>query len=204
MDYKFKIGDKVIFGLDRGAKTRGTVLRFAVRRGNPAYKISQDEPRNSRPIGTVWTVAETLVEPAAYPRGVRVHAGIVSAASREAVEAAKTSGKALGICENDHAFLSTGSASVSIVTWPVFRAAVLAEARRHPDLACGILARTGFGPAPKRLPRDRSRRPRPLQRSRGGIPRAHGKRRVGARARSCSTKLLPASTPPRRTAPAAR
>ena len=57
----FKVNDKVLFGRSRGEQTHGTVLGIG-RTGK--LKVRQDEARGTRPVGTVWTVPQSLCRPA--------------------------------------------------------------------------------------------------------------------------------------------
>lgn len=61
-DNKPSVGDKVIFGRKRGERTKGTIIKV----NRTKAKIRQDESRGTmkdHPIGTVWNVSFTLVEP---------------------------------------------------------------------------------------------------------------------------------------------
>ena len=65
MNTMFKVGDKVIFGRQGTAGTRGTIIKI-----NPkTLKIRQDEPRGlfGKPVGTIWNVLPTLVHPDLSP-----------------------------------------------------------------------------------------------------------------------------------------
>ena len=55
----FTIGQKVVFGRANGEKTLGTVVAVNAK----SIKVRQDEARGSKPVGTVWGVAPSLVRP---------------------------------------------------------------------------------------------------------------------------------------------
>jgi len=55
----FTIGQKVVFGRANGEKTLGTVVAVNAK----STKVRQDEARGSKPVGTVWGVAPSLVRP---------------------------------------------------------------------------------------------------------------------------------------------
>jgi hypothetical protein len=53
---QFKVGDVVQFGRPNGEQSQGTVTKV-----NPKkLKVRQDEPRGSKPVGTIWTVPPSL------------------------------------------------------------------------------------------------------------------------------------------------
>jgi len=52
-----KTGQQVIFGVEYGAKTKGTIMKI----NRVRCKIRQDEVRNSRPVGTIWSVPFELI-----------------------------------------------------------------------------------------------------------------------------------------------
>lgn len=60
MTMEFAVNDKVIFGRNKGEKTLGQIVKV----GRSRYQIKQLESRGTMrayPIGTVWTVAPSLV-----------------------------------------------------------------------------------------------------------------------------------------------
>jgi len=57
---RYHIGDKVVFGRPNGEQTHGTVVKI----NRTKLKIRQDETRGNKPIGTVWGVPPSLVQPA--------------------------------------------------------------------------------------------------------------------------------------------
>jgi hypothetical protein len=57
LTHNFRVGQKVVFGRERGEQTRGTIVKI----NRLKLKVRQDEPRGTRPIGTVWGVPPSLV-----------------------------------------------------------------------------------------------------------------------------------------------
>lgn len=55
-----QIGDKVWFGRKKGQQTQGTIVECLQRNSMPTFKIRQDEERGRYPVGTIWTVPESL------------------------------------------------------------------------------------------------------------------------------------------------
>ena len=66
----FKKGDTVYYGSPNGEKTKGEIVKV----NRKTYKIKQLESRGTHknhPIGTVWTVAKTIVWADKPPRVTR-------------------------------------------------------------------------------------------------------------------------------------
>jgi len=55
--HTFRVGDTVLFGRTHGEKTLGKVVGINAK----SVKVEQTEERGSRPVGTVWRVASSLV-----------------------------------------------------------------------------------------------------------------------------------------------
>ena len=59
----FKVGDQVIFGRMQGEHTKGVVVKI-----NPkTIAVRQTEARSGHPVGTMWRVAPSFVQPAGGP-----------------------------------------------------------------------------------------------------------------------------------------
>lgn len=53
----FTIGQIVLFGTPNGERTKGEIIKI----NRVALKIKQLEQRNSKPVGTIWRVPQSLV-----------------------------------------------------------------------------------------------------------------------------------------------
>jgi len=57
MNKKYKVGDLVFFGRSNGQKTLGRITKVNTKK----YKIEQLEARGTHPVGTKWSVPESLI-----------------------------------------------------------------------------------------------------------------------------------------------